>query len=86
MTPVALEFPPCEQVLDHLSEYLDAELDPHAASRVALHLALCAECARFASELAATVAALHRLRASRAAGPVTPIGVDGGLAWSLTRS
>ncbi len=67
MSPVSLELPACEEVLARISEYLDAELDPREASRVALHLALCAGCARFASELAATVAALHRLRASRAA-------------------
>jgi anti-sigma factor RsiW len=71
MTPVALEFLACEQVLDRISDYLDAELDPRRASGVALHLALCAGCARFASELAATVAALHRLRAGRAAAAAT---------------
>lgn len=69
--PVLL--PRCEEVADRLSEFLDEELGPIATARVALHLALCAACARFAAELAATVRALHRLP-RRPEGPSCPVG------------
>ena len=51
----------CEEVDDLLSEYLDGELDVRDAVEIEVHLATCPGCARFAEELAATVAALHRL-------------------------
>ncbi len=71
MIPVALDVPSCEAVASRLSEFLDAELEEADATRVALHLALCPGCARFAAELAATIQALHRLpRAEGAARPV----------------
>jgi anti-sigma factor RsiW len=56
--------PACQQIADMLSEFLDGELGDAERSNVALHLEGCADCARFATELAATIAALHRLRTS----------------------
>lgn len=55
----------CEEVDDLLSEYLDGELGARDAAEVEVHLAICPGCARFAEELAATVAALHRLAPTR---------------------
>jgi len=52
----------CQQIAEMLSEFLDGELGDADLSAVTLHLEGCADCARFAAELAATVAALHRLR------------------------
>jgi predicted anti-sigma-YlaC factor YlaD len=65
MLPVPLVVPRCEQVADHLSEFLDGELASRPEACVRIHLAVCAGCARFAAELAATVEALHALRARR---------------------
>ena len=61
MTSSSLHLPGCPEVSERLSEFLDDELDPAARQEVALHLALCAACARLAAELAATVHALHEL-------------------------
>jgi anti-sigma factor RsiW len=58
MTPV------CQRIADRLSELLDGELGQAEMREVTFHLEGCADCARFATELAATVAALHRLRTS----------------------
>ncbi len=64
-TPTGSE---CDWVADHLSEYLDGELDAGDAAAVAGHLRRCAACARLALELAATIAAIQILgpRAQRA--------------------
>jgi anti-sigma factor (TIGR02949 family) len=72
MTPFALDVPRCEEIADRLSEFLDGELDEGAAARIAFHLATCAGCARLASELEATIRALHRLP-RRAGGRSTPL-------------
>ncbi len=61
MIPIPMPLSPCEEIDDLLSEYLDGELEPRAVARVEVHLATCPGCARFLAELAATVAALHRL-------------------------
>ncbi len=61
MIPIPLALSPCAEVDDLLSQYLDGELGPSAAARVEVHLATCPGCARLAEELAAVVAALHRL-------------------------
>ncbi len=66
MIPVPLALSCCEEVGALLSEYLDGDLGPVAYARVEVHLATCPGCARFAEELAATVAALHRLRPAAA--------------------
>lgn len=55
----------CDAVAAHLSAYLDGELPRALAASVAAHLAWCPACARFAGELALTVAALRRLSPSR---------------------
>jgi anti-sigma factor RsiW len=51
----------CAWVAEHLSEYLDGELEGALAERVRRHLGACTGCARFAAELAATILALRRL-------------------------
>ena len=61
MLPAPVLLPSCDEIAARLSEFLDGELGPIASARVALHLGMCAACARFTSELAATVAALHRM-------------------------
>jgi anti-sigma factor RsiW len=58
---VALHVPGCEEAAGRLSELLDGELDHAAAAGVRLHLAACVRCARLASELEATIRALHAL-------------------------
>ncbi len=63
MTPTPLLPEPlgCDEVAAHVSDYLDGELAPDLAASVAAHLAWCPACARFAGELALTIAALHGL-------------------------
>ena len=67
MLPVPLEVFRCEQVAGRLSEFLDGELGARPEACVRIHLAVCAGCARFAAELAATVEALHALHRARRA-------------------
>ncbi len=69
MVPLPLVLPRCEQIADRISEYLDGELAEPAAERVAIHLALCAGCARSAAQLARLVGALHRLPRARGKAP-----------------
>jgi anti-sigma factor RsiW len=45
-----------------LSDYLDGELSPPEERTVAVHLRQCRTCGQLAVELAATIAALHRLK------------------------
>lgn len=71
MIPIPLALSCCDEVEDLLSEYLDGELGPRALTRVELHLATCSCCARHAHELAATIAALHRLHRPAAAEPLS---------------
>ncbi len=73
MIPVGLELDVscCDEIAGRLSELLDGELDGKAAARVALHLAGCPACARFALELDATIHALHRLPRRRVSGPAS---------------
>lgn len=61
MSSVPQDVPGCKEMPDRISELLDGELDGKSAARVALHLANCPGCARFALELDATIRALHRL-------------------------
>lgn len=62
----------CGRVTGQLSDFLDGELDAAAASGVAIHLTVCAECARFAAELSATVDAI-RAFARRQPGGSMPL-------------
>lgn len=50
----------CTEVLAHLSEYVDGELDAALVARVEAHLAGCDACTRFGGEFGALVAALRR--------------------------
>ena len=63
-----LRLPRCSEISERLSEFLDDELDDETRHEIALHLAMCEGCAQLATELAATVHALHTLRARRADG------------------
>jgi anti-sigma factor RsiW len=51
----------CARVRQHLSEYIDGELESAAAADVRSHLARCPGCALLEAQLEATVSALHRL-------------------------
>lgn len=68
MRAPSTELPLCREMSRRLSEFLDGELDDAARHEVAVHLALCPECAELAADLAATVHALHALRPWRRAG------------------
>jgi anti-sigma factor RsiW len=46
---------------EHMSDYLDGELDPDARSRFDHHLRECAECRKLLAGLRRTLDALHRL-------------------------
>jgi anti-sigma factor RsiW len=62
MTSEGTNHDACQGIVDMLSELLDGGLGGAELAAVTLHLETCADCARFAAELAATVEALHRLR------------------------
>jgi anti-sigma factor RsiW len=47
---------------EHLSEYLDDELDRHARERVEQHVGRCPQCHRLLAELRRTLAGLMGLR------------------------
>lgn len=47
---------------EHLSEYIDGELDPGAAERVERHVGMCPECRRVLASLKRTLAGLMGLR------------------------
>lgn len=74
MFSAPMELPRCDEVSARLSDLLDGELDGLQGDRVALHLAICANCARLARELAVTIRALHGLRAQR--GPPEVCGLS----------
>ncbi len=64
MLPADFDLVGCDEVSARLSEFLDDELEEPSRGRIALHIAMCAGCARFAVELAETVQALHALHGS----------------------
>ena len=57
----------CREMLEHLSEYLDGELDLSACAEIEDHLHDCEPCVRFLQSLRATVAHVGTL--SRASMP-----------------
>ncbi len=62
LIPIRVDFLACDEIPALVSELIDGDLEARQATRVELHLATCPACARFARELAATVAALHAMR------------------------
>lgn len=58
----------CQEVLEHLSDFLDGDLTPDEVARVVGHLAGCDNCERFGAEIAAMV------RAARALADEAPEG------------
>ncbi len=50
----------CSQVLEHLSDYLDGELDAGTVGRIEAHLAGCDWCERFGQQFSTTVGELRR--------------------------
>lgn len=59
----------CREVLAHLSEYLDGELDDARAARVEAHVQGCLRCERFGGAFAGVVGALRRSLADAAPAP-----------------
>jgi anti-sigma factor RsiW len=62
----------CQHVADLLSQFLDGELGGNDLWEVTIHLEGCMDCTRFATELAATVSALQRLRTNVSRGSPRP--------------
>jgi hypothetical protein len=50
----------CSEVLEHLSEFVDGELDEATVNRVRLHLAGCANCEQFGGRFAKMVSEFRR--------------------------
>jgi anti-sigma factor RsiW len=57
----------CTQVLAHLSDYLDGELDPQTRAQVEAHVQGCDWCERFGGRFAQTVTRLKQAQAPPAA-------------------
>lgn len=51
----------CQELLDHASEYLDADLAADLKEHMRLHLERCGTCRGFVSTLEDTIAMLHTL-------------------------
>ena len=51
----------CIEVVELVSDYLDGELDPVTARRVAAHLELCPPCAHYVEQIRQTAATLGEL-------------------------
>ena len=50
----------CGQVLEHLSDYLDGDLDDATRTQIEAHLRGCDWCERFGAEFAGTIVALRK--------------------------
>jgi len=61
----------CTEVLAHLSDYLDDDLEAVTRGRIEEHLRGCDECARFGGEFKATVQALRSHLATPAGLPAS---------------
>jgi anti-sigma factor RsiW len=66
-----IELDACRRVLALLSDYLDDDLAPEVRAEAEAHLSACGACACTAAELAATIQALHGLRAGFSRGSRT---------------
>jgi anti-sigma factor RsiW len=54
----------CRQVLEHLSEYLDNELEPGAVNRIAEHLASCTHCEDLKQRLLRSIEACRQFKSA----------------------
>jgi len=54
----------CLQVLDHLADYVDGDVDAELQGRIEAHLAGCDWCERFGGSYAGTMAELRRVLAA----------------------
>jgi anti-sigma factor (TIGR02949 family) len=54
----------CRQVLEHLSEYLDEEMEPGAVEQIAAHLASCSNCQESKQRLLRSIEACRRFRSA----------------------
>ena len=70
----------CTLVLEHLSDYIDDQLDPSVRSMVDAHLTGCDWCTRFGGQFAGVVT---ELRAQLAAPDVLDAGVAERLAAAI---
>jgi anti-sigma factor RsiW len=61
LNPVKRHRERCREVRAQMSDYLDGELDPRAASGVDRHLRWCPNCRRMLESLRRTVAGLRAL-------------------------
>ena len=52
----------CSQVLAHLSDYIDGELDEPTTQKIELHLATCANCERFGRNFGQMVISVRSLK------------------------
>lgn len=59
----------CLEVLDHLADYLEGDLDEATVARVDAHLSGCQWCARFGGSYRTTVGDVQRLLAKPAVAP-----------------
>jgi anti-sigma factor RsiW len=62
LNPIKRRDERCRHTRDHMSEYLDGELDAQTAVRVERHARWCPNCHRMLANLARTIAGLRRLR------------------------
>jgi anti-sigma factor RsiW len=62
LNPITRHRERCREVRAQMSDYLDGELDPHAAAGVARHVRWCPNCRRMLKNLGRTVAGLAALR------------------------
>ena len=51
----------CSEVLEHLSDYVDGELDASIVSKIEIHLQKCDNCERFGANFGAMVLSIRKL-------------------------
>ena len=59
--PCAEGMPPCEEVHDNASDFIDGEVSPRLTTRIRHHLGLCSDCDPWFTSLAQTVGLLRQV-------------------------